>query len=100
MGSGYVTSPDALALGAQPCDVTRTIIREGSRLAALGAAAGVVAAAGVSPLLAAQLYGVSPTDPVSYAIPVAASGIAALIASWLPAKRAMTVTPLEALRTQ
>lgn len=89
-----------LALGAQPRDVTRAIIREGSRLAALGAVAGVVAAAGVSRLLAAQLYGVSPNDPVSYTIAVAAIGIAALVASWLPARRAMTVTPLEALRAQ
>jgi ABC-type antimicrobial peptide transport system permease subunit len=74
--------------------------REGSRLAALGAAAGVVVAAGVSRLLAAQLYRVSPNDPVSYATPVAAIGIAALVASWLPARRAMSVTPLDALRAQ
>ncbi|HEV3142048.1 MAG TPA: hypothetical protein VGY57_16090 [Vicinamibacterales bacterium] len=74
--------------------------REGSRLAALGAAAGVIVAAGVSRLLAAQLYGVSPNDPVSYAAPIAAIGIAALAASWLPARRAMSVTPLDALRAQ
>jgi len=89
-----------LALGAQPRDVTSAIVREGSRLAALGAAAGVVVAAGVSRLLAAQLYGVSPNDPVSYAAPVAAIVIAALVASWLPARRAMRVTPLDALRAQ
>lgn len=57
------------------------IVREGWRPAALGAAAGVIVAAGVSRLLAAQPYGVSPNDPISYAAPVAAIGIAALVAS-------------------
>jgi putative ABC transport system permease protein len=87
-----------LALGARPRDVTSAIVREGVRLAALGTAAGVVVAAGAARLLATQLYGVSPHDPLSYAATVAAIGIAAIVASWLPARRAMTLTPLAALR--
>jgi putative ABC transport system permease protein len=87
-----------LALGARPRDVTSAIVREGVRLAALGTAAGVIVAAGAARLLATQLYGVSPHDPLSYAATVAAIGIAAIVASWLPARRAMTLTPLAALR--
>jgi putative ABC transport system permease protein len=89
-----------LALGARPRDVTAALVREGARLAAIGTAAGAVAAAGVAPLLAPGLYNVSPHDPVSYAATVTAIGIAALVASWLPARRAMTATPLSALRAE
>jgi ABC-type lipoprotein release transport system permease subunit len=63
-------------------------------------AAGVVIAAAASRLLSAQLYGVSPHDPVSYLATAAAIGIAALLASWVPAKRAVAVTPLDALRAE
>ena len=89
-----------LALGAQPRDVTNAIIREGTRLAAVGAIAGVIAAAGAARLLAAQLYGISSHDPVSYAAAVAAIGTAAVVASWLPARRALRFTPLDALRAE
>jgi ABC-type antimicrobial peptide transport system permease subunit len=89
-----------LALGARPRHVTGAIVREGARLTALGMAAGVVIAAAVSRLLSAQLYGVSPHDPVSYAVTAAAIGLAALLACWVPAKRAVAVTPLDALRAE
>ena len=89
-----------LALGARPRHVTGAIVREGARLTALGMAAGVVIAAAASRLLSAQLYGVSPHDPVSYLATAAAIGIAALLASWVPAKRAVAVTPLDALRAE
>lgn len=80
--------------------MTGAIVREGARLTALGMAAGVVIAAAISRLLSAQLYGVSPHDPVSYAVTAAAIGLAALLACWVPAKRAVAVTPLDALRAE
>ncbi len=87
-----------LALGAQPADVTRTIVREGAVLTATGAAVGVVGALGVSILLAGQLYGVSAFDAASYAAALATIAGAALVASWLPARRASGLSPLDALR--
>jgi len=89
-----------LALGAPPRHVIGAIVWEGTRLAALGIAAGVVIAGGVAGLLASQLYGVSPHDPLSYATTAAAIAMAALVASWLPARRAVAVTPLDALRAE
>jgi predicted permease len=89
-----------LALGARPRDVTISILMEGVRLAALGIAVGIFVAAVVAPLLDEQVYAISPHDPVSYATTAATIACAALLASWLPAKRAMTVTPLDALRAE
>jgi ABC-type antimicrobial peptide transport system permease subunit len=89
-----------LALGARPRDVTTTIVREGARLGAIGAIAGVVIAAGASRALAAQLYGISPHDPLSYAVAVAVIGMAAVIAAWWPARRAVHAAPLDALRAE
>jgi len=89
-----------MALGAQPRDVVRAIVREGSVLAAAGAAVGVVAAAGAAKLIAAQLYGVSARDLASYGAAVVVIAVAAIAASWLPARRATAVDPLSALRAE
>jgi predicted permease len=87
-----------LALGAGRADVERLVVGEGMRLAALGVAAGLALAAGVARLLASQLYGVGAGDPLTYALVAAALSTVALLAAWLPARRAARVDPLVALR--
>ncbi len=89
-----------LALGAQPGQVTALVLREGVQLAAGGLACGLVFAAIAARFLAGQLFAVSPADTVSYACAAAAIGAAALTASWLPARRASAISPLEAIRAE
>jgi hypothetical protein len=88
------------ALGAQARDVERRIVRQGVVLAGLGVAIGIVAAAGVTRLMASLLYQVPSVDPLTYAAVAAGLiGVAAL-ASYLPARRASTVDPAESLAAE
>jgi predicted permease len=89
-----------LALGAEPNRVVGEVMREGLRLAAVGTLVGVVAALATSPLLANQLYGVRAHDLLSYATTVAVLGIAVMIACCIPARRATSVSPMDALRVE
>jgi putative ABC transport system permease protein len=89
-----------LALGAQPVQVTKLVLREGVRLAIVGLACGVVLAALAARFLEAQLFAVSALDAVSYAGAAAAIGGAAVVACWLPARRAAAVSPLDAIRAE
>lgn len=89
-----------LALGARPASVMVMVVREGGALALLGLGLGIVAALNVTTLLRSQLYGVTSTDLVSYLVAVPVLGVAAILACWLPARRATNVSPLEALRSQ
>ena len=87
-----------VALGADARSVKRLVVGGGVRLAALGVVVGVMVAFGATRLLASLLYGVSPADPVSFVgITVLVVGIA-LAASYIPARRAVRIDPLEALR--
>ena len=87
-----------LALGARPADVRWMIVRQGGILAAAGVGIGLVAAVGLSHLMAALLFGVNPVDLLTY-VTVAATLIGVvLLASYLPARRAAAVDPTEALR--
>jgi len=87
-----------MALGAQRKDVLRMIIGEGARLAAIGAGIGIVTALGLTRLMASQLYGVSVTDPITFAgVAIILVGVA-LFACYIPARRAMRVDPMVALR--
>jgi putative ABC transport system permease protein len=87
-----------LALGAHPSQVSWLVVGSGMRLAVLGVAAGLAAALAGRSVLTALLYEVSPTDPVVLvAVTVTLLGAAAA-ASWLPARRATTVSPAEVLR--
>jgi len=87
-----------MALGAKRGDVLRLVVGEGMLLALLGAAAGVVAAWPLAPLMAALLHGVTPHDPLTLAGVAALLSAVALAASYWPARRAANVDPLVALR--
>jgi len=87
-----------VALGARGRDVLWLVVGQGMRLAAIGLGIGLVGAFGVTRVVRSLLVGVSPTDPMSFAlITVFLTGVAAL-ASWLPARRATGVDPIVALR--
>jgi putative ABC transport system permease protein len=87
-----------LALGAQQQDVLRLVLGHGVRLALIGLGAGMVVALGLSRLLRTLLFGVGSADPISYAVAAALLAIVALAACYVPARRAMHVDPLVALR--
>jgi predicted permease len=89
-----------LALGARSGQLLGLVLGEGSRLALAGLAIGLAVGLVVAGLLRAQLVGVKPSDPVSYVLSVGVLMSAALVASWIPARRAMRANPLESLRAE
>jgi putative ABC transport system permease protein len=88
-----------LALGAQPRDVRGLLLRHGLHLTCLGVAAGLGAAIALSHTMSALLFGVSATDVTTYSATSAALAAAAMLATWLPARRAARMNPLAALRS-
>jgi ABC-type antimicrobial peptide transport system permease subunit len=87
-----------MALGAQRKHVLTLVLSEGVRLTLLGAAIGIAAALGLTRLMANLLYGVSATDPLTFsAVPIVLLGVA-MLACYIPARRAMRVDPMTALR--
>jgi predicted permease len=89
-----------LALGATRQGVLLMIVREGFTLTLVGLTVGLIAAVGMGRLLSNVLYGVSPTDPLVFGGAIAVLGGAALIASYLPARRATKLQPAAALRAE
>jgi putative ABC transport system permease protein len=89
-----------VALGAVRGDVRRMIVRQGVLLALSGAAVGLVAAFFATKVLATLLYDVTPADPATYGTIVVLIVLAALLASWIPARRATRIDPMEALRSE
>jgi predicted permease len=87
-----------MALGASPRDVMRLILQQTFVLAGAGIVIGLAGAAGLTQLLTSMLFEVKATDPLTYATVVALLVIAALVASYIPARRAMRVDPMIALR--
>jgi predicted permease len=86
------------ALGAQPCDVLRLILGQGMWLTGIGIVLGVLASLGVARLMSSLLFGVSAGDPLTYIVVVVILASVALLASYLPARRAMRIDPMVALR--
>ena len=87
-----------MALGAQPAEILWLVVGQGMKLAALGAAAGLVAAVAIARLLRNQLFHVSAFDPPTFVLMAAALIGAAMLASYIPARRATRVDPMVALR--
>ena len=87
-----------LALGAQPAQVQGMILGESGRLACAGILAGVAAALGLTGLVKQMLFGIKPWDPMTVSSAVGILLIVALAASWIPARRAARVQPMDALR--
>jgi putative ABC transport system permease protein len=87
-----------IAVGASPRDILRLVLGQGVRLTLIGAALGLVASLLVTRALASLLFGVSATDPITFiAVPVVLA-LVAMLACYLPARRAMRVDPIIALR--
>jgi predicted permease len=89
-----------MALGAQAGAVLRMIMREGSIMLVSGVAIGLVLAVATAKIVSGILYGVGALDPVAFTIAPGVLTVAALIAMWLPARRATRVNPVQALRTE
>jgi putative ABC transport system permease protein len=89
-----------MALGARPADVQALVLRQGLRLAGLGIALGLAGAVGATRVLRSLLYGVSATDPATFAAIPALLAFVALLACYVPARRATRVDPLIALRCE
>jgi predicted permease len=89
-----------MALGAERRDILRLVLGHGLALAAIGAGIGLVASFAAMRLLSTLLYGVRPTDPLTFAGSSALVILVALAASWLPARRAASIDPMQSLRTE
>jgi predicted permease len=89
-----------LALGATRSNVARTVVGNSLTVTVVGAALGVAGALAVSRVLQAMLFGVSPTDPRTYATVVGLIVLVGGVASWIPARRATAIDPASALRSE
>jgi predicted permease len=89
-----------LALGAKAPDIRRLFMRRGLILAGLGVAVGLGGAAGFTPVMRSLLFGVGPLDPIAFATAPLVLVSAAVLASYLPARRAVAVDPVETLRAE
>jgi ABC-type antimicrobial peptide transport system permease subunit len=89
-----------LALGARPAALLKLVVGQGMRLAGLGVAIGVVAALAGARVLRGLLFGVGPSDPVSFLVAIAVLGAAAFLACYGPGRRAARIDPMTALRAE
>jgi ABC-type antimicrobial peptide transport system permease subunit len=89
-----------MALGAQPANVLLLVIGQGFRITIFGIVIGLAGAWALTRLMSNLLYGISPTDPITFAVIGFLLLLVALLACWIPARRATRVDPLEALRCE
>jgi len=89
-----------MALGAQPRSVVRLVLRQGARAAVAGAGVGLLGSLALGHAVASLLYGVAPADPLVFGAVTAALLAVALLAAWLPARRAARVDPIVALQSE
>jgi ABC-type lipoprotein release transport system permease subunit len=87
-----------MALGAQRMDVVRLVVWRGVALAGAGVVVGLIGAVGMTGLMQGVLYGVEPTDPLTFTLVGLGLLLVAVLASWLPARRAAGVDPAVAIR--
>jgi len=89
-----------MALGAEPTQILGMVLLMGARLVLFGAAAGLLASFAATRILASQLWGVSPHDPLTLTGVVAVIAVTGMLACYLPARRATRMDPMVALRNQ
>jgi putative ABC transport system permease protein len=89
-----------VALGAEPGSIVRMVVASGARMVGIGAAVGLAAALALSGLMKSLLFGIGPRDPLTFMIAPAIFVTVALIAAYVPARRAARVSPMEALRAE
>jgi putative ABC transport system permease protein len=89
-----------MAMGASPLDVLKLVISQGARLIGIGLGVGLAIAFIAARLITSLLYQVSSVDPLTYLFVAALLAVVALLACYIPARRAMKVDPMTALRTE
>jgi ABC-type antimicrobial peptide transport system permease subunit len=89
-----------IALGAERRNILRLVLGQGLKLAAIGTGIGLVASVIAVRLMSSMLYGVKPTDTLAFAGSAALVILVAIAASWIPARRAASIDPMQALRTE
>jgi ABC-type antimicrobial peptide transport system permease subunit len=87
-----------MAIGAQRSDVLRLVLGEGARMAGLGIVIGIVASLAITRLVSSLLFGIGATDPLTFSSVAVLLSLVALVATYIPARRAMRVDPVTALR--
>jgi putative ABC transport system permease protein len=89
-----------MALGAEPTRVFQLVVTQGLRLSAIGVTCGLLAAFGLTRLMRAMLIGVRASDPATYGTMVLLFLLIAALSSWIPARRAAALDPVQALREE
>jgi len=88
------------ALGAEPRQLAKMFLRHGLALSAVGVVVGLVAAAALGRAMSSLLFGIEPLDPIAYITAIGVILVAAALATYMPARRAANIDPIETLRAE